>query len=59
MSDYAKAIRAIGPEHCILSSDLGRRVIHCIRMDSKRISRARELGFTLADIDRMVEDQSG
>jgi hypothetical protein len=24
MRDYAKAIRAIGPAHCILASDMGR-----------------------------------
>jgi len=54
MSDYVKAIRAIGPEHCILSSDLGQagNPLHPDGLEAY-FRGMRELGFSAADIDRM------
>lgn len=52
--DYAKAIRAIGVDHCILSSDMGQpsNPIHTDGMVAF-IKGMKEQGFTQAEIDRM------
>ncbi|OFV98317.1 MAG: hypothetical protein A3H28_08185 [Acidobacteria bacterium RIFCSPLOWO2_02_FULL_61_28] len=54
IQEYEAAIRAVGPEHCILSSDLG-QVGNPLHPDGlAAFFRAlREKGFTEADIDRM------
>jgi microsomal dipeptidase-like Zn-dependent dipeptidase len=54
IEDYAAAIRAVGPEHCVIASDLGRAgdplhpdgLVTFFRLLLKQ-------GFTQADIDRM------
>ena len=54
MSDYAKAIRAVGPRSCILSSDLGQpgRPLHPDGM-AQFFQALRKEGISQADIDLM------
>jgi hypothetical protein len=54
MSDYVLAIRAVGPEHCILSSDLGQagNPLHPDGLEAF-FHDLRAQGFTVAEIDRM------
>jgi hypothetical protein len=53
-ADYAKAIRAIGVEHCILSSDMGQPG-NPLHPDGLQLffDGMRKQGFTQAEIDRM------
>jgi hypothetical protein len=55
--DYAKAIRAVGVEHCILSSDLG-QVGNPLHPDGLATFFAglKSAGFQSAEIDRMSKD---
>jgi hypothetical protein len=52
--DYAKAIRAVGPEHCILSSDMGQPP-NPLHPDGLLLffDGLKKQGFTQADIDQM------
>ncbi len=54
MSDYAPAIREVGPEHCILSSDLGQagNPLHPDGLETF-FRGLRAQGFTVTEIDRM------
>jgi len=54
IGDYAKAIRAVGPEHCIVSSDLGQATnpLHPDGLAAFFALLARE-GFSQAEIDAM------
>lgn len=54
LSDYAAAIRAVGPEHCILSSDLGQvgNPLHPDGLEAY-FKGLRALGFSDADMDRI------
>jgi hypothetical protein len=54
VADYAKAIRAVGPQWCILSSDLGQPA-NPLHPDGlvAFFAALRKEGFTQADIDRM------
>ena len=54
MSDYAKAIRAVGPQSCILSSDLGQpgRPLHPDGL-AQFFQALRKEGISQADIDLM------
>jgi len=54
IGDYAKAIRAIGPEHCILSSDLG-QAANPLPPDGLAtfLSAIRAAGFSAAEVDLM------
>ncbi len=54
MPQYAAAIRAVGPEHCILSSDLGQagNPLHPDGLEAF-FRGLREQGFTVAEIDTM------
>jgi len=54
MSDYAKAIRAVGPQLCILSSDLGQpgRPLHPDGL-AQFFQALRKEGISQADIDLM------
>jgi Family of unknown function (DUF6282) len=54
LADYAAAIRAVGPEHCILSSDLG-QVGNPLHPDGLEafFRGMRAQGFSSAEIDRM------
>ena len=56
IADYAKAIRAIGVDHCILSSDMGQpgNPLHPDALVAF-INGMREQGFTQQEIDRMVK----
>jgi Family of unknown function (DUF6282) len=56
ISDYAAAIRAVGPEHCILSSDLGQanNLLHPDGLEAF-FRGLRGGGFTVAEIDRMAK----
>jgi hypothetical protein len=56
MSDYVPAIRAVGPEHCILSSDLGQagNPLHPDGLEAF-FRELRAQGFTVAEIDRMAK----
>jgi hypothetical protein len=56
LSDYAAAIRAVGPEHCILSSDLG-QAGSPLHPDGLAVffRELRAAGFTVAEIDRMAK----
>jgi hypothetical protein len=56
MSDYVPAIRAVGPEHCILSSDLGQagNPLHPDGLEAF-FHELRAQGFTVAEIDRMAK----
>jgi hypothetical protein len=55
-ADYAKAIRAIGLSHCILSSDLG-QVGNPLHPDGLAAFFAgmKKAGFTQAEIDQMTK----
>jgi hypothetical protein len=59
MSDYAKAIRAVGPQSCILSSDLGQpgRVLHPDGL-AQFFQALRKEGISQADIDLMSKTNS-
>ena len=59
-ADYAKAIRAVGAEHCILSSDLGQagNPLHPDGLVAF-FAGLKSAGLPAAEIDRDVEDQSG
>jgi hypothetical protein len=53
---FAKAIRAVGPEHCILSSDLGQAGNPLHPDGLEQVFRLlRQQGFTAADIDRIAK----
>jgi hypothetical protein len=54
--DYAKAIRAIGVEHCILSSDMG-QVGNPLHPDGLMMffDGLKKQGFTQGDIDQMAK----
>jgi hypothetical protein len=54
MSDYAKAIRAVGPQSCILSSDLGQpgRPLHPDGL-AQFFQALRKEGISQPDIDLM------
>jgi Family of unknown function (DUF6282) len=54
MSDYVKAIRAVGPQSCILSSDLGQpgRALHPDGL-AQFFQALRKEGISQADIDLM------
>jgi microsomal dipeptidase-like Zn-dependent dipeptidase len=56
MSDYVPAIRAVGPEHCILSSDLGQagNPLHPDGLEAF-FRGLRDHGFTVTEIDRMAK----
>ncbi len=56
IEEYAQAIRDIGPEHVILSSDLG-QPLNPIHTDGLLafFAKLREHGFTQAEIDRMAK----
>jgi hypothetical protein len=53
-ADYAKAIRAVGPEHCILSSDMG-QVGNPLHPDGLMLlfDGLKKQGLTQGDIDQM------
>ena len=55
IKDYAAAIRAVGPEHCILSGDLGQpdNPLHPDGLEAF-LRGMREQGFTEAQIDQMA-----
>jgi len=54
LPEYAAAIRAVGPEHCILSSDLGQagNPLHPDGLEAF-FRGLRGQGFSVAEIDRM------
>ena len=54
--EYARAIREVGPEHCILSSDLGQagNPLHPDGLVAF-FAALRGQGFTVAEIDRMAK----
>jgi hypothetical protein len=54
LTDYVKAIRAIGPEHCILASDLG-QVGNPIPTDGliAYFAGLKQLGITQSELDQM------
>jgi Family of unknown function (DUF6282) len=56
-ADYAKAIRYVGVEHCILSSDMGQpgNPIHTDGLIAF-FKGLHEQGFTQAEIDRMAKE---
>jgi predicted metal-dependent phosphotriesterase family hydrolase len=56
-ADYAKAIRAVGVEHCILSSDLGQagNPLHPDGL-ATFFAGLKSAGFQAAEIDRMSKD---
>jgi hypothetical protein len=56
ISDYVKAIRAVGPAHCILSSDLGQagNPVHPDGLESF-FQALRAAGISAADIDLMAK----
>ena len=56
ISDYAKAIKAIGVDHCILSSDMGQPAnpLHPDALVSF-MKGMREQGFSQAEVDRMTK----
>ena len=56
IADYAAAIRAVGPEHCILSSDLGQanNPLHPDGLEAF-FRGLRGAGFSVAEIDRMAK----
>ena len=55
MEEYVKAIRAVGPEHCILSSDLG-QPMNPVHTDGLIgfFGQLKANGFTQAEIDLMA-----
>jgi len=54
--EYARAIRAVGPEHCILSSDLGQagNPLHPDGLEAF-FAALRSQGFTVSEIERMAK----
>jgi hypothetical protein len=56
LPEYARAIREVGPEHCILSSDLG-QAGNPLHPDGlvEFFAALRGQGFTSAEIDRMAK----
>ena len=56
ISDYAKAIRAVGVDHCILSSDMGQpgNPLHPDALVAFMKDMRRQ-GFTPAELDRMTK----
>lgn len=56
MEAYVKALRAVGPEHCILSSDLG-QPMNPVHTDGLIgfVQQLLKNGFTQAEIDRMAK----
>ena len=54
--EYARAIREVGPEHCILSSDLG-QAGNPLHPDGLMafFAALRGQGFPVAEIDRMAK----
>jgi hypothetical protein len=56
LSDYVKAIRAVGPEHCVLSSDLG-QAGNPLHADGLRVflKGLRDAGFSDPEIDLMAK----
>lgn len=57
MDDYAQAIRAVGSEHVVLSSDLGQPLNPVHTEGLKAFFKAlREGGFSQAQIDRMARE---
>ncbi|HKW97615.1 MAG TPA: DUF6282 family protein [Bryobacteraceae bacterium] len=54
--EYASAIRAVGPEHCILSSDLGQagNPLHPDGLETF-FAALRSQGFTVGEIERMAK----
>ena len=59
-SDYAKAIRAVGIDHCVLSSDLGQagNPLHPDGFEAFLKAMA-ALGFSSAELDRMSKKNPG
>jgi len=55
--DYAKAIRYVGVDHCILSSDMGQpgNPVHTDGLIAF-YAGLREQGFTQVEIDRMAKE---
>lgn len=55
--DYAKAIRYVGVDHCILSSDMGQpgNPLHTDGLTAF-YAGLREQGFTQVEIDRMAKE---
>ena len=56
LPEYARAIRAVGPEYCILSSDLG-QAGNPLQPDGLEafFAALRSQGFTVAEIERMAK----
>ena len=56
LPEYANAIRAVGPEHCILSSDLGQagNPLHPDGLEAF-FAALRGQGFTAGEIERMAK----
>jgi hypothetical protein len=56
MPDYAKAIRAVGVDHCVISSDLGQKgnPLHPDGMEAF-FKGLRDNGFTPAEIEKMAK----
>lgn len=56
MPEHARAIRAVGPEHCILSSDLGQpgNPLHPDGLEAY-FAALRGQGFTVSEIERMAK----
>ena len=56
LPEYARAIRAVGPEHCILSSDLGQagNPLHPDGL-AAFFAALRSQGFTVSEIERMAK----
>jgi len=54
-ADYVKAIHAIGPEHCILASDMGQmaNLVHTVALKQFYAGLMKD-GITQAEIDRMA-----
>lgn len=55
LAGYGKAIRAIGPEHCILASDMGQMAnpVHTVALKQSPAGLMKD-GITQAEIDRMA-----
>ncbi len=56
IAEYAQAMHAVGPEHCILSSDLGQagNPLHPDGLEAF-FAALRGQGFTVAEIERMAK----